>query len=559
MTFVDPLPAQLRLETYAALCETLQLEVALQHVLLKLASVLPADGVFVNFFDKAELTIQFLAHATPERAERFRLRVPVSPEWLRKMSYKERLSCLVVERTEDDPLTHEVLEKALPQVRSYVMLRLLMDDTHYGVVCFYSRRPAAFNETHAAIVKSLHNPIAINVGSSLAGYFRKTGDEIGAEYKKLQDSIARKADEPLTALIRHTPSFAGLADALRRVAPYDATVMITGESGCGKEVVATTIQQLSKRRNAPFVKVNCAALPAQLIESEFFGYERGAFTGARERHAGLFEQADQGTLFLDEVGDLPPEVQVKLLRVIQGQSFRRVGGDKELTVDVRIICATNRNLAELVAEKRFREDLYYRLNVYPIRIAPLRERKEDIEPLCGYFIKLLARRYGMAMVPRMSEEALDFAMRWSWPGNVRELRNVMARAVLSGEPVIRTLDVSAQPERTAMSAQQMQTIQTMEALQRSRETVPRMEANAGSQTGVQPLCVSVSSAATDDGSTPQPFDEMQKAYFRRLLTFTRGKISGPGGAAELAGMNANTLRSRLEKLGIVLERRSVVR
>ena len=159
----------------------------------------------------------------------------------------------------------------------------------------------------------------------------------------------------------------------------------------------------------------------------------------------------------------------------------------------------------------------------------------------------------------MSEEALDFAMRWSWPGNVRELRNVMARAVLSGEPVIRTLDVSAQPERTAMSAQQMQTIQTMEALQRSKATVPRMQADAGSQTGVQPLSVSVPSAATDDGSTPQPFDEMQKAYFRRLLTFTRGKISGPGGAAELAGMNANTLRSRLEKLGIVLERRSVVR
>lgn len=264
-------------------------------------------------------------------------RVPVSHDWLLKMSYERRGQCLVVNERREDPLTDEVLRNVLPEVRSYVMLRLLMDGIHYGVVCFYSTRPKAFGERHADIVRQLHNPIAINVGYSLAVYFRTVGLEMSAENRRLRENAVKASEEPLRELLARSPSLESIAQRIRRVAPYDATVIVTGESGCGKEVVATTIQQMSARRNAPFVRVNCAALPGSLIESELFGFERGAFTGARERHAGLFEQADGGTLFLDEVGELPPEVQAKLLRVLQGQSFRRVGGDKEVTVDVRII------------------------------------------------------------------------------------------------------------------------------------------------------------------------------------------------------------------------------
>ena len=484
-------PDDLRLRTYAGLSETLRLEQALRTTLLTLAPVLPADGVFVNFFMKDELVVQFLAHATKARAEAMTARVPVSHDWLLKMSYERRGQCLVVNERR---------------------------------VCFYSTRPKAFGERHADIVRQLHNPIAINVGYSLAVYFRTVGLEMSAENRRLRENAVKASEEPLRELLARSPSLESIAQRIRRVAPYDATVIVTGESGCGKEVVATTIQQMSARRNAPFVRVNCAALPGSLIESELFGFERGAFTGARERHAGLFEQADGGTLFLDEVGELPPEVQAKLLRVLQGQSFRRVGGDKEVTVDVRIICATNRDLRSMVVEGKFREDLYYRLNVYPIPVAPLRERSEDIEPLASHFIRQIARRYGMAVLPRLAEEALDFARRWPWPGNVRELRNVMARAVLSGEPVIRTLDVStgAAPD-----------VHPVPFAVRGLGVTGPSDVH-GAQEGPADMKAEVNADMT--------FDDMQRAYFRALLERTGGRVSGAGGAAERAGMHPNTLR-----------------
>ena len=471
-------PDDLRLRTYAGLSETLRLEQALRTTLLTLAPVLPADGVFVNFFMKDELVVQFLAHATKARAEAMTARVPVSHDWLLKMSYERRGQCLVVNERREDPLTDEVLRNVLPEVRSYVMLRLLMDGIHYGVVCFYSTRPKAFGERHADIVRQLHNPIAINVGYSLAVYFRTVGLEMSAENRRLRENAVKASEEPLRELLARSPSLESIAQRIRRVAPYDATVIVTGESGCDKEVVATTIQQMSARRNAPFVRVNCAALPGSLIESELFGFERGAFTGARERHAGLFEQADGGTLFLDEVGELPPEVQAKLLR----------------------------------------------------------ERPEDIEPLASHFIRQIARRYGMAVLPRLSEEALDFARRWPWPGNVRELRNVMARAVLSGEPVIRTLDVStgAAPD-----------VHPVPFAVRGLGVTGPSDVH-GAQEWPADMKAEVNADMT--------FDDMQRAYFRALLERTGGRVSGAGGAAERAGMHPNTLRSRLEKLGITLRR-----
>lgn len=516
-------PEQLKLATYAALSETLELEQALQRTLVTLQSVLPADGAFVNYFMRDELAVQFLAHARADRAEKFTVRVPVPFSWHQDMSYENRAPCLLVNSLDEDPVSRAVLQEALPQVKSFVMLRLLMDGTHFGVACFYSEKEHVFTDAHAAIIASLHNPLAINVGYSLAMRFRRTGAELNAENKRLQRTIAETSEAPLLSLLKHTPSFVSIADHIRRAAPFDVTVMLTGESGCGKEVVATTIQQLSKRRLAPFVKVNCAALSASLIESELFGYEDGAFTGAHRRHAGLFEQADRGTLFLDEVGELPPDIQSKLLRVIQGQTFRRVGGDKEIRVDVRIICATNRDLAAMVREKRFREDLYYRLNVFPIEIAPLRERPEDIDPLASHFLSLAARRYGLAMVPQLSEEARREAKAWPWPGNVRELRNVMTRAVLSGEPVVRRLDLNAaqtddyQPVRPSREG-------------RSEQIAP------------------------DAPEALPQFDDMQRAYFFKILRAAGGKISGPGGAAERTGIHPNTLRSRLKKLGLPIEK-----
>lgn len=512
------LTPDLTLRCHAALSSTLQLEKALQDTLEILKDVLPADGVFVNHFMKDTLTVQFLAHATQEKAEKMTVAVPVPHVWHERMSYATRDTCLLVDDVNDDPLTRDLLEQVLPEVKSFIMLRLMLDGMHYGVACFYSRKLKRFRPAHAAIVQALHNPIAMNTGCTLAAYFRAAESERNAENRRLHQAIEAGREAPLRELLQHAPALSAIADQIRRVAPYDATVMLAGESGVGKEVVATTIQQMSRRRNAPFVRINCAAFPANLIESELFGFERGAFTGARERHIGLFEQADRGTLFLDEVGDLPSEVQVKLLRVLQGLSFRRVGGDKEVSVDVRIICATNRHLPEMVEAGTFREDLFYRLNVFPITIAPLRERIEDIEPLSAYFLRLLARRYGLPIVPRLSEAALQSAKTWSWPGNVRELRNVMARAVLSGEAVIRELDLHS--------------------------------ASLIEKTGMRPTAESVTDISNQEPESVPGFNDMQKAYFKKVLALTNGRINGKFGAAEIAGMHPNTLRSRLAKLGI---------
>jgi DNA-binding NtrC family response regulator len=231
--------------------------------------------------------------------------------------------------------------------------------------------------------------------------------------------------------------------ALTRVAPTDVTVLISGESGVGKELVARTLHERSRRRDKPFVKVNCAALPLTLLESELFGYERGAFTGADHPKRGKFEQAHRGTIFLDEISEMPLSVQAKLLQVLQDHEFSRLGSVHDIRVDVRVLAATNRDLARFVAEGGFREDLYHRLNVVHIRVPPLRERPEEIPVLVEHFLALYGRQHGGG--PRhVSRETVDRLVRYPWPGNVRELQNVIQRIVVLGtESVVAGLDEAA--------------------------------------------------------------------------------------------------------------------
>ncbi len=222
----------------------------------------------------------------------------------------------------------------------------------------------------------------------------------------------------------------GLLDVLdraRKVAKSDAAVLITGESGTGKELIARAIHRNSRRKNGPMVTINCGAIPGELLESELFGHEKGAFTGAHRARTGRFEIADQGTIFLDEIGDMSPELQVKLLRAIQEKQFERVGGSQTIKVDIRVISATNKDLPAAIETGTFREDLYYRLNVIPIRILPLRERKDDIMPLVGHFQTMLARRYDEYRTKKFSPEAIDTLMGYDWPGNIRELENMVER------------------------------------------------------------------------------------------------------------------------------------
>src|SRR6202045_903250 len=244
---------------------------------------------------------------------------------------------------------------------------------------------------------------------------------------------ARDSDElcgsGLPGIVGHSSVLRGALAMVRMVAPTDATVLINGEPGTGKERIAQAIHNCSKRSNGPFVKVNCAAIPAGLLESELFGHERGAYTGAVTRSIGRFERANRGTLFLDEIGDLPLELQPKLLRVMQERQFERLGGTATIQTDVRVICATHRNLVEMVENREFRADLFYRLSVFPIELPPLRERSEDIRLLVDHFVMDYAARMNKR-ITAISEEFMTALVRHSWPGNVRELQNFIERSVI---------------------------------------------------------------------------------------------------------------------------------
>ena len=298
-----------------------------------------------------------------------------------------------------------------------------------------------------------------------------------------------------------------MLDKVSRVAPTDATVLISGETGTGKELIARAIHSHSRRAARPLIKVNCAALPAGLIESELFGHEKGAFTGAIARRIGRFELADGGTLFLDEIGELPMETQAKLLRVLQERELERVGGTATIKVDVRIIAATNRNLLKAVADKSFREDLYYRMSVFPITLPPLRDRAEDIPLLVRFLVNKFATRTGRR-IEGVSPRTLQRLASYRWPGNIRELENVLERAVILATGP--TLDLEIDGER------------------------------------------SPGPAAIEDSSLAS-LEAIERRHIRAVLRQTQWVIDGPRGAAQILGLHPNTLRSRLKKLGITRE------
>jgi len=322
----------------------------------------------------------------------------------------------------------------------------------------------------------------------------------------LEDEIRTGND--FREIVGRSPALARLLDQLALVASTHSTVLILGETGTGKELVARAIHDRSPRRERPLVKVNCAALPRELVESELFGHEKGAFTGATQQRRGRFELADGGTLFLDEVGELPLEAQAKLLRVLQEQEFERVGGTRSLRTDVRVIAGTNRDLQAQVSAGGFRSDLFYRLNVFPVTVPPLRERREDIPPLVAHFLAKSARKLGKAF-EGVSPAFLERAMAYAWPGNVRELENVVERAAILARGSL------------------------LEALEPFAPTGARTRPDEA--------------PAAPPGGT---LEDVERAHIRQVLDQTRWAIEGKQGAAAVLGLNPSTLRGRMRKLGI---------
>jgi transcriptional regulator with GAF, ATPase, and Fis domain len=308
----------------------------------------------------------------------------------------------------------------------------------------------------------------------------------------------------ISRLVGSSPRFRAVLDDIDMVAPVDSAVLVRGETGTGKEVIAQAIHDASPRRRNNFVAINCAAIPATLIESELFGHERGAFTGALTPRAGRFQLADRGTLFLDEIGDMPLELQPKLLRVLQEQRFERLGGSQSIQVNVRVIAATNQDLWSMVQERKFRADLYYRLNVFPITLPPLRERRDDIPLLVAHFVQKSADRLGKP-IHHIPDDVMEALTNYDWPGNVRELQNFIERAVI---------------------------VTTGEVLR------PRIK-----ELFLQPAATTVRTLA-----------DAERAHIVETLRETNGVVSGKRGAAARLGLPRTSLISRMQRLGLTAQR-----
>jgi formate hydrogenlyase transcriptional activator len=321
-----------------------------------------------------------------------------------------------------------------------------------------------------------------------------------------QDRNPRRFEQ----IIGNSPALESVLEQVEQVAPTDSTVLIQGETGTGKELVARAIHNLSARCGRSFVKLNCAAIPFDLLESELFGHERGAFTGAIAQKIGRFELADKGTLFLDEVGDIPPGLQPKLLRVLQEQEFERLGSTRTHRVDVRLVAATNRNLVDMVKHSQFRSDLYYRLNVFPILLPPLRARSEDIPALVQHFVEIYARRMNK-QIEHIPPETMSALTSYQWPGNIRELQNFIERSV-----ILSSGNVLCPPLASLRAAAETETLEAV------------------------------------------TLEDAERDHIRKILEQTRWVVAGPKGAAARLGIKRSTLYFRMQKLGISRTSRDVL-
>ncbi len=424
---------------------------------------------------------------------------------------------LITANLAEDTRWPKIAERVRPLgIHSSCELPLTTARRRLGTLVLASKQPSAYDEADVDFLQLVVKQVAVAVENALAFHeIEALKDQLAKEKAYLEEEARTEHD--FGEIVGESPALRRALKQAETVAATDSTVLIRGETGTGKELIARALHELSPRKARTFVKLNCAAIPTGLLESELFGHEKGAFTGAISQKVGRFELAHQGTLFLDEVGDIPPELQPKLLRVLQEQEFERLGGTKTIKVDVRLVAATHRDLAAMVAESRFRADLYYRLNVFPVALPPLRERPDDVPRLVRHFTQRFARRMGRRIesIPSAVMEAL---VSYPWPGNVRELQNVIERAViLSPGASLQVPLGDLQPP--------------------SSSPLP----SGGEGSGVWGPASSPAAVTQADA---------EREHILGALRETGWVVAGPKGAAARLGMKRSTLQKKMLKLGI---------
>jgi len=411
----------------------------------------------------------------------------------------------------EEPPVRQVLSMTWPPDTSHLFMDLELEKKRLGGVALFVEGKHRYTDLHAHLLSLLHEPFAIAISNILQHQeIQRLKDMLADDNRYLHQEMLRMTGD---TIIGSNFGLRGIMEMVSHIAPLDSPVLIMGETGVGKELIANAIHFSSQRKNRPLVKVNCGAIPENLIDSELFGHEKGAFTGAIARKRGRFERAHTGTIFLDEIGDLPSAAQVRLLRVLQEHKIERVGGSESIPVDVRVISATHQNLEEMVRSGQFREDLWFRLNVFPMVIPPLRQRAEDIPALVGHFIERKSKEMKIRNLPTLAQGALEQLRAYDWPGNVRELENLVERGLIlnqmaGGDGLLR-LDKPSTP----------------------------------------PVSVK-NEVAVKQGDVIRPLDEIIGAHIRAALDHSEGKVEGENGAAQMLGLHPSTLRGRMRKLGI---------
>ncbi len=424
---------------------------------------------------------------------------------------------IVVPREELDasPLTAQL------GVRSLVHLPMTGRSKVVGVLSVGSFKDDAFPDSDLTFLAQIARQVAIAIENALAfGEVSDLRDKLAQEKLYLEDEI--RTELKFEEIVGKSEALRRVLQQVETVAPTGSTVLIYGETGTGKELIARALHNLSDRRQNAFVKLNCAAIPTGLLESELFGHERGAFTGAIAQRVGRFELANRGTIFLDEIGEVPLELQPKLLRVLQEREFERLGSTRTMRSDARLIAATNRDLDALVKDQKFRSDLYYRLNVFPVRVPSLRERPEDIPLLVRHFVQQLSRRFGKA-IDSIASDTMSALVKYQWPGNIRELQNVIERAVILTTGAV--LRVQTEDLRTSENL----------GVAAAASASPSLAASPGRSMR----------SALDDAERQQILAALEKANWI---------VAGSNGAAALLGMKRSTLQSRMQKLGVRVSR-----
>ncbi len=501
-------------EVTLRICGSLDIKEALSDTFAYLEAVMPVDAMALLYTDPKRKRMISIARMEREGVNFYGYEtvreIPLYEDYFEDLDEMgaERTPVFILNRPEDwRPEMLSLFPGLASNSTLSLQLRIRGDNERVGIFAISAKGTDRYGRGDALLLESVREPIAIALSNA-----RRYRELLRAKELLAEDNRALSADIKRAVGVEVVGADFGLREVMekvRQIAPSNSPALLLGETGTGKEVIANAIHMASPRRKGPMISMQCGAIPDTLLDSELFGHEKGAFTGATERKRGRFERAEGGTLFLDEIGELSQEAQVKLLRVLQEKEYERVGGTRSLRADVRVIAATHRDLPLMVREGTFREDLWYRLNVLPIHIPPLRLRKEDIPSLVQYFMERKSQEMNLVYAPQVDSGTLELLKAYHWPGNVRELQNIVERALIlsHGSPLIFP-DLGTGPAAS-------------DRREFDRETEPIMT-----------------------------MDQVITNHIRRVLERVGWQVAGKGGAAEILKMNPSTLRFRMRKLGI---------